>query len=183
MSACPKEIEKLLVESMADPKRAAYGQAATVDSENRPHVRTVHFYYDKATGSTAFACHMKSRKWLEVGEKPFLAGCYHDVKLLVQLRWEGPARHGGPEHAELLARVWSGIRPAVRAAYWADSGRPEADVKEVCPTIGLILCQPAFWDVFVMHPEDYCKGHRTLYRRQGELWAPRRLSLLHGGTP
>jgi pyridoxine/pyridoxamine 5'-phosphate oxidase len=190
----PKPIERLIVESLQDEARPAYGQVATMGEHGWPQVRTVHLRYISERGTLGFNTHIKSPKWRQLLKKPFLSGCYHDEKRQVQFRWEGSAKLIDPEsrgrgEQAILDRMWLLLRPDVRTAYWMDyqkkglKGRNAAqnlDIQKRCPNFGTVLCFPKLWDIFEMDPSDYTKDVRTVYRLKNGQWRSQDVSILHG---
>lgn len=181
----PSQVAPVLIEALQDRAYPSYGQAATVDGRGRAQVRTVHLRWLPERSTLGFNAHMSSPKWGQLRREGRLSGVYHDQHRLVQFRWEGPVElvEASSEDATdraMLDRTWALIRPEVRLAYWRDWGRAaRPDLALRAPNLGLAVCRPKLWDVFVLHATDYNKGRRTLYELKGNVWRARRVSLLH----
>ncbi|MBI4424423.1 MAG: pyridoxamine 5'-phosphate oxidase family protein [Elusimicrobia bacterium] len=181
----PPKLASIIVEALEDRVHPAYGQAATVGSRGRPQARTVHWRWLPERGTLGFNAHVRSPKWRQLRRVPELSGVYHDATRLIQLRWEASvelvdfkAKASGDR--AMLDRAWALMRPEVRLAYWRDwAAAKTRDVAPRCPNLGLAVCRPRVWDVFVLHPKDYNKGRRTIYELKSGVWRSSKVSLLH----
>ena len=187
----PPTAEKQILEAFTDTDHPAYGQISTSDSDGLPHARTVHFHYLQNQKAIGFNAHIKSPKWEQIRTQTFVSGCYFDLHRLIQFRFEGNAelREADEKNGNLLDTMWMKIRPDVQAAYWADyqnlksSGDLEKnfDLSRRCPSLGVVLCKPTLWDIYVIDPNDYGKGSRAMYRELKDTWKREAVSLLHSG--
>lgn len=181
----PESLQKIIIESLTDPDHPAYGQVATVDPSGKPQVRTVHLRYLTDLEVFAFGTNQRSPKWAQLQQSQCLAGCYFDEYRQVQFRWESAVELVVPKgNGQLLAkRIWSLMRPHIRADYWADCKNMSPDVAridECCPTLGVVVCKPQLWDIYEVMPDDPSQARRSLHRLEKQQWISRRVSLLHG---
>lgn len=179
----PDGIASRIQEFLTDEAHPAFGQVATVDAEGRPQVRTVHWRYVPERDTFGFSAHVDSPKWRQLQSNTTCSGCYFDAHRLVQWRWTGrveciAASLVSADERTLLHRMWLLMRPDVRAAYWADYGKANADPNTQCPNCGTILCFPTLWDVHELDITDYRKGRRTLYRLDSDQWLSQSVPLI-----
>jgi hypothetical protein len=188
----PDIILPKLLASLNDPAASAYGQVATLDEESEIHVRTVHLRHVYEFDTIGFAANRYSKKWKQL-ENGKLSGCYFDVKRMLQFRWRSDVECISAEAAaglerKVVERMWGMVRPTVRTVYWYDhfgaaydGPAPKGvDVAKVCPSFGVILCRPYFWDILEMPTEDYLTHRRSEHNLEKGKWISTPVSLLTG---
>lgn len=186
----PSEIQSLILETFGSHAQKAYGQLATVSTENHPSVRTVHIHAvtHPETGLVV-SCNTKSEKWSSIQKNPWVAGCFWNMANQTQFRFEGKAQlldEKNTNQTDLLQEMWMKMRKEVRITYLLDERNADLDTDEVevepdhrSKNHGVIFIRPERWDIFENNPHEYRLGKRWIYTVEKNSWKKREVTSLH----
>ncbi len=187
-SFAPDFCYDLIAKAFSDEAHPAYAQVATADSNQAPHVRTVHVHFLPTLNVLAFNTHTGSPKWRHLTKNPLLSGCYLDLTRQIQFRWESEVElvNDPLTHPNLLEDLWLRMRTDVRKAYWMDTKNlplnqmppKDVDLNQRSPNQGVVLCRPYHWNIYEIHEENYSKGVVTLHQLKDDQWYSKEISLL-----
>ena len=164
----PEEILKWWEKFGMNEQNPIHAQVSTVNG-TEPQVRTVNVRYLQTHQCLAICTHKSTQKWLSLTKNPRLAGCYYDIGGSRQLRWGGGMKL--VEHdQELLDKMWPLIPEEVKRSYWAKEEASQKDLSTCCPSLGVILSFPVYWDIYHLDPSDFEKSERTIYQYLEKTW-------------
>ncbi|MEZ4704989.1 MAG: pyridoxamine 5'-phosphate oxidase family protein [Bdellovibrionota bacterium] len=189
----PSEIESILSTYMAFPHGKSYGQVSTVDQEDQPDTCTVHWHALMNWNVLGFCTHRQSTKFHNLGQNPFLSGCYWNREQGFQLRWKAVASlEAISQNPELKQNLWNLLRKEVRTAYWlchmglplGMADLPSINHDQIPEEFSPVLCNvhewDLFWDASSQKDSEYRFGKRTKYiLDQSQQWEAKSVNHVH----
>lgn len=162
----PEELTAWVPARFNNEEKPFFAQAATVDAEGEPDVRTVHYRYIEELDSLGFACHIDSPKWRQLMTQPSLAGCYFTPREQIQLRWRAKVRLITDSGSAARHAIWQSTEEWIREEYWQGAGNSE----QLCPAFGLVVLEIDTWDVYHIDLDDPKLSRRSSYSLDGKIW-------------
>jgi len=135
-----------------------YAQAASVDEEGSPDVRTVHLRYLHSTASIGFACHKDSPKWRHLSAEPRIKCCWFHPRKQIQLRFGG--RISVATDPKAVEESWTRTHDWIKAEYWE---RDRSKITEIHPSFGVFTLEVQLWDLYRIDLDDPLKSTRSLF--------------------
>ncbi|MBA2653390.1 MAG: pyridoxamine 5'-phosphate oxidase family protein [Tatlockia sp.] len=158
------------------PKDKLFCQVASL-KDRTPQIRTMALYDFTQQGSLVFITDTSSPKWEQLSACDEVSVCMLNP-VLGQILAEGRAQlHTSQTNLPMVTLYWENYLDQ----YWRNfyQKNESSKVLNSIPTaFGIVKIEPKSLELLTINSEDFLRGSREKYEKQGSLWIKNQLSLI-----